>query len=262
MSVPTQATILIVDDTPANLGVLFDFLAEAGFKVLIAQGGKSALQKVEHTAPDLILLDIVMPDIDGFETCQRLKAKDATKDIPIIFMTALSETVDKVKGLQLGAVDYITKPLQHEEVLARITLHLDLRSLNRQLQEKNLQLEQQIQERIQAEEALRQQEAQLSLITNALPVMISYVDRTHHYRFVNQGYEDWFGLPQTEIQNRHLRELWGDAVYENFLPKLTLALSGQSVAFETSLTHNGNLHSVQVNYVPHVDEGEVKGTYV
>ena len=262
MSVPTQATILIVDDTPANLGVLFDFLAEAGFKVLIAQGGKSALQKVEHTAPDLILLDIVMPDIDGFETCQRLKAKDATKDIPIIFMTALSETVDKVKGLQLGAVDYITKPLQHEEVLARITLHLDLRSLNRQLQEKNLQLEQQIQERIQAEEALRQQEAQLSLITNALPVMISYVDRAHHYRFVNQGYEDWFGLPQTEIQNRHLRELWGDAVYENFLPKLTLALSGQSVAFETSLTHNGNLHSVQVNYVPHVDEGEVKGTYV
>src|SRR4028119_1416420 len=145
MSVPTQATILIVDDTPANLGVLFDFLAEAGFKVLIAQGGKSALQKVEHTAPDLILLDIVMPDIDGFETCQRLKAKDATKDIPIIFMTALSETVDKVKGLQLGAVDYITKPLQHEEVLARITLHLDLRNLNRQLQEKNLQLEQQIQ---------------------------------------------------------------------------------------------------------------------
>ena len=262
MSDSTPATILIVDDTPANLGVLFDFLADAGFKVLIAQGGKSALQKVEYALPDLILLDILMPDMDGFEICQRLKSQPATKDIPIVFMTALSETVDKVKGLQLGAVDYITKPLQHEEVLARIRLHLNLRHLTRELQAKNEQLEWQIQERILAEKALRQSEAQLRLITDALPVMIAYVDRTHHYQFVNQGYEEWFGLPKADFQNRPIRELWGDEIYQILLPYLTQALAGQSVVFETSLMHRGTLQFVQVTYVPHSQEETVLGTYV
>ncbi|MBD3886149.1 response regulator [Phormidium tenue FACHB-886] len=261
MSTKTQATILIVDDTPANLGILFDFLADAGFKVLIAQGGKSALDKVKYAAPDLILLDILMPGIDGFETCQQLKSNTVTRDIPVIFMTALSETVDKVKGLQLGAVDYITKPLQHEEVLARIKLHLNLRNLTKQLQEKNLQLEQQIQERTLAEEALRQSEMQLRLITDALPVMIAYVDCSHYYRFVNQGYEDWYGLPRAEIQNQPVQSLLGKAVYQDILPKLTLALSGQPITFEHSQTRNGTLHHLLVSYIPRFDHGTVIGTY-
>ncbi|HEY9876156.1 MAG TPA: response regulator, partial [Candidatus Obscuribacterales bacterium] len=122
MSVETneKGIILIVDDIPANLGVLFDFLAYSGFKVLVARDGESAIQKVEYALPDLILLDVLMPRMDGFETCRRLKENESTKDIPIIFMTALTDTVDKVKGLSLGAVDYITKPFQHEEVLARV----------------------------------------------------------------------------------------------------------------------------------------------
>ncbi|MEH1843944.1 MAG: response regulator [Nostoc sp.] len=125
--------ILIVDDIPNNLKVLFDILNNSGFKVSIAKSGESALQKAQETLPNLILLDVMMPGIDGFETCRRLKNNPKTKDIPVIFMTALSETVEKVKGLHLGAVDYITKPIEHEEVLARINVHLELRRMQLKL---------------------------------------------------------------------------------------------------------------------------------
>jgi len=136
----SKGVILIVDDTPTNLELLFNCLANSGFKVLVAEDGKSALQTVEYALPDLILLDVLMPGIDGFETCRYLKANELTKDIPVIFMTALSETVDKVTGLALGAVDYITKPLQ-QEVLARVNLHLNLWNLTKTLREQNLRLE-------------------------------------------------------------------------------------------------------------------------
>lgn len=133
--------IFIVDDMPANLGILDEFLSHHGFEVLIAQDGKSALAKVEKAQPHLILLDILMPELDGFETCRRFKANPATHDIPIIFMTALTDTVDKVKGFELGAVDYITKPFEQEEVLARIKTHLRISQLQQQLQLQNTQLQ-------------------------------------------------------------------------------------------------------------------------
>jgi len=262
MNPVTPSTILIVDDTPANLNVLFDFLRDSGFKVLVAQSGQSALQKVEYAKPDLILLDILMPDMDGFETCQRLKSQAVTKDIPIIFMTALTETVDKVKGFHLGAVDYITKPFQQEEVLARIELHLNLRNLTCQVQEKNAQLEHQIRERIQVEAMLRQREAQIRLITDALPVMISYIDCEHRYRFVNRGYEEWFQIPRAELENRHMRDLLGEDLYQELLPKLALALSGQPIHYENVLTREGTSHNLEITYVPDFDGKEVKGTYV
>jgi len=262
MSISTSATILIVDDTPANLNVLFDFLKDAGFKVLVAQGGKSAIQKVDYAAPDLILLDILMPDMDGFATCQALKANPTTKDIPIIFMSALSETVDKVKGLQLGAVDYITKPFQHEEVLARIQLHLNLRNLTHQIQQQNIELEKQIQERIQVEAELRKQEAKLRLITDSLPVLIAYIDYDHYYRFVNRGYEEWFNLPREEIENRSIQELLSNTMYQEFVPKLKQAFLGQVVKFENNLIRDGNLHNLEVTYVPDKTGDEVIGTYV
>ncbi|MFK5969164.1 MAG: hybrid sensor histidine kinase/response regulator [Candidatus Marithrix sp.] len=130
-----QDKLLIVDDIPANISLLLDFLTDVGFKVLVAKDGAAAIKKAEYAHPDLILLDIMMPGIDGFEVCKRLKALPATQDIPIIFMTALSDTVDKVKGFSLGAVDYITKPLQAEEVLARVSSHLNLRKLQQQLED-------------------------------------------------------------------------------------------------------------------------------
>lgn len=137
---PSKGTILIVDDTPANVSVLFDFLAENGYKVLVAQEGKRAIQKAEYGLPDLILLDVMMPGIDGFETCRRLKSNPKTQDIPIIFMTALSDSPNKIKGFELGAVDYVTKPFQQEEVLARINTHLTIRYLQKNLQVKNAEL--------------------------------------------------------------------------------------------------------------------------
>ncbi|MGB3201291.1 MAG: response regulator [Nodosilinea sp.] len=150
-------TILVVDDTPMNLEVLFDFLSNAGFKVLFAEDGESAIEKVEYARPDLILLDILMPGIDGFETCRRLKENQATAAIPVIFLTALTDTADKVRGLALGAVDFITKPLQSEEVLARVNTHLRIQSLTQQLQAQNARLTQEVQERKQAETSLQQQ---------------------------------------------------------------------------------------------------------
>ena len=133
----SQGTVLAVDDTPANLGILFEMLDAEGFVVLVAQNGPGAIARAQKTQPDIILLDVMMPEIDGFETCRRLKETPTTQDIPIIFMTALAETIDKVKGFSLGAVDYITKPIETQEVLARIRTHLALQRLQRDLKEKN-----------------------------------------------------------------------------------------------------------------------------
>ncbi len=130
-----EALILIVDDNPTNIKVMYEVLEPAGFRVLIAKNGESALTKLQAVTPDLILLDVMMPGIDGFETCRRLKANHATQDIPVIFMTALSEVDEKVKAFALGAVDYITKPFQQAEVLARVNLHLKLRQLTQKLEE-------------------------------------------------------------------------------------------------------------------------------
>ncbi len=130
-------TILIIDDNPTNLGVLSDYLLDYGFDIMIAQDGQSGLDKTSHVQPDLILLDVMMPGIDGFETCLRLKANPITRHIPVIFMTALHSIEDKIKGFEVGAVDYVTKPLQHEEALARITTHLRLQNLTRELQQAN-----------------------------------------------------------------------------------------------------------------------------
>jgi two-component system sensor histidine kinase/response regulator len=135
-----EQQILIVDDTPANIDVLDQFLEKEGYKISVAPSGEAALDLAARIIPDLILLDIMMPGIDGFETCQRLKADAATREIPIIFITAKNETEDIVKGFSLGGVDYITKPFRQEEVRARIHLHLKMQRLMRALEAKNTKL--------------------------------------------------------------------------------------------------------------------------
>jgi diguanylate cyclase (GGDEF)-like protein len=136
-----QDTLLVVDDTPENIGVLFDFLMSHGFKILVAENGEDALENAQEEQPDLILLDVIMPGIDGFETCNQLKNSKQTQEIPVIFMTALTDTLDKVRAFKLGAVDYITKPFQQEEVLARVDTHLTLRKLQKELQAQKAALE-------------------------------------------------------------------------------------------------------------------------
>ncbi|MEH2356984.1 hybrid sensor histidine kinase/response regulator [Nostoc sp.] len=136
---PEDSLILVVDDTTTNLEIVFDILTNVGFKVITENDGKRAIKQVEFQLPDLILLDVMMPGIDGFETCKRLKQNSATCDIPVIFMTANSDTPSKVKGLNIGAVDYITKPFHEEELLARIKTHLQLRNLTKTLEKRVLE---------------------------------------------------------------------------------------------------------------------------
>lgn len=142
MNLNPQATdLLIVDDTPANLQLLSRMLRNQGYKVRTAPSGRLALMGARAASPDLILLDITMPEMSGYEVCEQLKADAALADIPVIFISALDQTEDKVRAFQIGGVDYITKPFQIEEVLARIHTHLTLRSLQRALQAANAQLE-------------------------------------------------------------------------------------------------------------------------
>lgn len=133
----SKGTILIVDDNPTNLNVLFDCLNESGFQTLVALNGNDALNRADYALPDIILLDVMMPGMDGFETCRKLRDQKSTADIPVIFMTALSDTNDKVEGFNCGAVDYICKPFQQEEVLARITAHMTISQQKRELAELN-----------------------------------------------------------------------------------------------------------------------------
>ncbi|MBD1889924.1 response regulator [Coleofasciculus sp. FACHB-SPT9] len=214
MSVDTveKGVILIVDDTPTNLGMLFDFLAHSGFQVLVAEDGESAIESAEYASPDLILLDVLMPGIDGFETCRRLKANQVTQDIPVIFMTALSETVDKVKGLNLGAVDYITKPLQHEEVLARVSIHLRLRCLTKKLIDQNIRLEQEICERKQAEAereqafiALQESEARFRCLVESNIIGIIFADFRGNITEANDAFLQMVGYEREELPTGGLR---------------------------------------------------------
>lgn len=134
-------TILIVDDQPSNLQVLSDTLSAANLQVAVALDGESALEQIQYLQPDLILLDIMMPGIDGFETCRRILALPSMGEIPILFMTALADLDYKTKGFEAGAVDYITKPFHQEEVFARIRVHLNLHSMNQLLEARNQQLQ-------------------------------------------------------------------------------------------------------------------------
>lgn len=142
--------ILVVDDTPANLAILSEALNDADFEVAIATDGELAISQAKLSLPSLILLDVMMPGMDGFETCRRLKGSKVTKNIPIIFMTALSDSIDKVKGLSLGAVDYVTKPFQEAELIARVRTQLKLyhltEHLEHQVAERTAEVEQALQQ--------------------------------------------------------------------------------------------------------------------
>lgn len=135
-----QATILVVDDNPTNLRVVVGFLANYDFEIMTSLDGEDAIRKATRFMPDIILLDVMMPGIDGFETCRRLTANRTTQNIPVIFMTALSSEDDKVRGFEAGAVDYITKPIQQRELLARMTTHLQIQAQAQQLRAQREQL--------------------------------------------------------------------------------------------------------------------------
>jgi DNA-binding response OmpR family regulator len=225
--------IMIVDDTPANLQFLRATLAAHGYAVHPAHDGELALQFVQHTLPDLILLDIVMPGLDGYQVCEGLKASEGTRDIPVIFMTALSDTEEKVSGLRLGAVDYITKPFQVDELLARVQTHIALHKLQRQLAAQNAQLRQEIAERQRAEAELAASETRQRLMLNQIPGFVWTID--HDLRFTST---DGAGLAGV---NSRPNQSVGMSLYEycrtddpEFRPIAAArrALAGESVSYD------------------------------
>ena len=163
----SAATILVVDDLPANLELVAGSLEQHGYHVVVAQAGDEALERAMLVRPALILLDVMMPGINGFETCRRLKMHDELRDIPVVFMSARAEVGDKLAGFSIGAVDYVTKPVDSAELLARVETHLALATLRRQLAAQNQQLQREIATREQAQAALQRSNAELEQLAYA-----------------------------------------------------------------------------------------------
>ena len=203
-----NATILIVDDVPANLKTLSTMLKQCGYQVKPAQNGKAALKAAIAYPPDLVLLDIRMPEMDGYETCEKFKHEDTLKKIPIIFISALGETEDKIKAFESGGADYITKPFNAREVQARVRTHLSLAKTSRELELQNKILEQKICELKLAEENLRESEERyrsfftsleaIKLIIN--PVSGAIVD-------ANQAAVDFYGYDLNLLKTLHIYDL-------------------------------------------------------
>ena len=171
--------ILVVDDTPANLSILTQMLSQQGYLVRPALTGELALKAVKKSHPDLILLDIMMPGINGYHVCQELKAHEHTRDIPILFISALDDPMEKVKAFELGGVDFITKPFHAQEVLARVNTQLKLQQMQQQLQAQNAQLRQEIHERKHTEELLQQRNRELVLLNQVGQLFSSSLELKH-----------------------------------------------------------------------------------
>ncbi len=194
----TKGDILVVDDTPDNLRLLASMLTEQGYKVRKAINGQLALMAAQSAPPDLILLDINMPDMDGYEVCARLKKDAKTLDIPIIFISALDDVLDKVKAFNLGGIDYITKPFQLQEVLVRIENQLMVLRLQKHLRAQNLQLKHLLRDRIRAQESQRQAEEKFRAIFENANEGIFQIGADGEYLSVNQAFADIYGYKSPE----------------------------------------------------------------
>jgi two-component system NtrC family sensor kinase len=204
-------TVLIVDDTPTNLGVVVEFLEENGFRVVVAQDGKEGLQRAAFIKPDLILLDVMMPGMDGFEVCRQLKATIATRDTPVIFMTALADTASKLEGFKVGGVDYITKPLAIEEMLARVTTHVALRSTQQKLDQQNQRLQREASVRQIAESTLQEAHDELKNVYKRLEnakIQLLHATKLASVGMLARGAAQQIGLPISSLKDHllHMEE--------------------------------------------------------
>jgi DNA-binding NtrC family response regulator len=198
----SREKILIVDDTPANLDLLTAALEPRGYEVFAAPGGEAALKIAARAQPDLILLDVMMPGRDGFAICRELKAEDATREIPVLFLTAKHETAAVVNGFRVGAVDYIFKPFQPEEVLGRVETHLKISRLTRELQARNAELEEEIGRRRKAEAAREQADARLSTLSTREAQrwgLAAFIGRSRMMRGILADIEKLHHFAQTSV---------------------------------------------------------------
>ena len=238
-----KPVILTVDDDPNNLSVVRDCLVGCNYTILVAEDGESAVQRADYARPDLILLDIMMPGIDGYETCRRLKTLESTREIPVIFMTALAETGHKVKGLEVGGVDYITKPFQREELLARISVHLHTRDLTRRLREANELLETRVEERtaelaqtidalhdeIMERKRAEEERVRLARAIEQAAEAIFMSDAQWLITYVNPAFERMTGYCRDEIIGKHTRILKSHAHETGYYHQIRETLGSDNV---------------------------------
>lgn len=254
---PKKAEILIVDDTPDNLRLLSRLLTNQGYDVRQALNGRLALKSAKHHVPDLILLDIRMPGMDGFMVCENLKEDDQTKEIPVIFISALDDIQDKIKAFQVGGVDYITKPFHYEEVSARVKTHISLQHVRKQLEKhlvqrsnqlilKNGQLKSQIKEKQEVSQALSLSEKKYQEIFNSTSEAILLYDvKTWSILEANQAIIEMCGYSKEELLNMEV----GDLIFhtspynrEKFLHLLSQTINAKLQAFEWMVKKKDGTH--------------------
>ncbi len=258
-----KPNIFLVDDNQINLRVLSGILSNQGYDVRPATSGEMALSAIQVRLPDLILLDIRMPGMSGYELCERLKADEDTRAIPVIFISALDEVVDKVKGFSLGAVDYITKPFQEEEVLARVEMHLKLQTLQKDLQKRNVQLQTDIVERKRAEKALGESERRLRDIAFSMADWIWEVDENGVYTYCSEKIKDILGYAREEIIGKTPFDLMPKKEAERIGDIFNSIVSEKKPIIDLenwNLTKKGRKVCLQTSGVPiYGDKGEFLG---
>lgn len=249
-------TILIIDDDPANINILSDYFKDSNFSILVAEDSESGIFRADYAKPDIILLDILLPGIDGYETCRRIKKNHNTKDIPIIFISALTEVDHKIKAFKTGAVDYITKPFQREEVLARVNVHLKINELSAQLQRSNEKLENKVAERTQelikannnlkkeiaerksAEESLRKSHEQLASTLDALPDILFEIDFKGNIINYHASSSEKLYLPPSFFLNKNISEVLPDDTTKIIFDAIKQAIE--------SGYHRGSIYSLNM----------------
>jgi diguanylate cyclase (GGDEF)-like protein/PAS domain S-box-containing protein len=228
-----QGDILVVDDTEMVLNLITKFLTIEGYQVRSADSGAAALASVEAKSPELILMDILMPGMDGFEVLRQLKAREESRDIPVIFLSGLREVEQRVEGLKLGAVDFISKPFERDELLARVRNQMELFRLRARLERQaadlrlaNEHLLIEIEERKRVEEALRESEARYRAVTQSANDAIFTVDGEGTIVSWNRGAEKIFGYTEAEINGQSVIRLLPDRFHARYLAELSHLKAG------------------------------------
>jgi PAS domain S-box-containing protein len=233
-----QAKILIVDDTAANLRLLHRILTGQGYVTHPANSGETALQFMQTVVPDIVLLDVMMPEMDGYELCRRMKANERLRDVPVIFVSAQDAAWDKVKAFSVGAVDYVVKPIDETELLARLDTHLSLHHLRRHLERR---IEERTAALLRAKEALHENQLLLKAIIDSSKALIHVKDLDGCYLLVNQRFQELFGQAGQDMR--------GLTDTEIFPVEIAAAMQ----ALDRKVTDTGNAIEAE-ELLPHGDE--------
>jgi two-component system CheB/CheR fusion protein len=253
-----HGNVLVVDDSDLSLELLSEILTREGFKAHPVKSGILALESVRRNTPDLILLDIMMPGMDGYEVCRLLKEDDRTRNVPVIFISTLEASAERVKGFAVGGVDFISKPFQAEEVLARVRTHLALRKTQIRLEKQKAQLEQEILERKNSDNALQESEARLQAILDNAPAVIYVKDTQGRYTLINRKFEELFHLRREHFIGKTNHDVFSRKVAETLTRNDRAVLeSGRALQVEEQVGHEyGPLSFISVKFPLRNVEGE------